>query len=883
MKSSVHLTLVCAAALGQVATRAMAQQLEEIVVTARKTEESLQSAPVAVSAFTARTIAEQGLRSIDDLARYAPGLSFSRAFGRATDRPVIRGQSNVLANVQFGVESGAAYFIDGVYFPGDIQGLDLNSLARVEVIRGPQSALYGRNTYAGAINFITQPPGEGVEATVKASVADYGEHDYSFSMGSRFFGDRIGARVHARGYQYDGEYKNTLTGRKVGSESTKSAGLSLDWRSFDGFKAAGNVFFRQDDDGPLALFLQGAAANNCMPGYRSIYYRDPPGPATRGTNPYQYYCGAIRPGVVALNTDPSAATGGRDGTAFDGVATDEWFGSLRLDWDVGGTGWIVTSLSGYRDYSNKFGTDSDHSDAFVLAPSYNPDNPSASALGRFEIPGIGAPNEIEPLFANTNRDDIVSRSSELRVASPRDRRLRGMVGYYYYDYEDRGSDLTFAQPDEGPKDYVEKIEDHALFGMASFDITDRLTLSGELRYAEERKTRQEFCSTAASTGDYNPWTNSCTNRGPRYVDFVLADFEPGVPGYYDNPLGTVQFDDEIKFNSTTPRITLDWRFTDDTMFYAVYAQGAKPGGLNGVAGQRIGKPEYKQELSDNFEVGTKTSMLDNHLRLNAALYYTMATDVQFTQSVPSPAGQGAVTSVATNQGQGRIMGGELELQAAVTAALTASAGYSYTDTEITRGCDDFEYTLDTGGIVYDPADGNVQECDISGHRYPLAPEQSASLVFNYDSPLDLGSGLNLVGNFGITYEGSKYVQVHNLAETGANTMVNLRFGIRSASGWSVVAFGRNLTDSATVPMATRWFDLRTGGAYPGSSSGAPCVQSSSLVPCSAAANATSPAGYPVTGVVGRAGGADIGLPRAFFGALRPGRSFGVELRYDFKL
>jgi hypothetical protein len=116
----------------------------------------------------------------------------------------------------------------------------------------------------------------------------------------------------------------------------------------------------------------------------------------------------------------------------------------------------------------------------------------------------------------------------------------------------------------------------------------------------------------------------------------------------------------------------------------------------------------------------------------------------------------------------------------------------------------------------------------------------------------------------MTYEGSKYVQVHNLAETGETTLVNLRLGVRSDNGWSVIAFGRNLTDSETIPMATRWFDLRTGSART----------------CSATVTTNC---MPATPTPGTKNGADSGSPRAFFGALRPGRTFGVEFRYDFKL
>ena len=837
---SALVSLAVAAALGQVSTRASAQALEEIIVTARKTEESLQSAPVAVSAFTARAIQDQGLVNINDIAQFTPGLSFSQAFGRTTDRPVIRGQSNVLAGVQFGVESGTAYFIDGVYFPGDVQAIDFNSLERIEVVKGPQSALYGRNTYAGAINFITRAPSEDVEAHVKAVAAQFGEQDYSFSVGSSFLDDKFGLRVNARSYEYDGEYTNTLTGRKVGDESTKSVGLSAYWQPIDDLKLQATGFYREDDDGPLALFLQGANENNCKPGFRSTLYRDPAGPATTGGNPNQYFCGRIRPGVVALNTDPlPVSVGGvtqvRDGTAFDGVETDEYFGTLRADWDVGGSGWVVTSLSGYRDYENLFGTDSDHSNAFVLVPTF--------------IPGTGLvfpPATEEPLFANTNRNDTRSVSTELRLASPQDRRLRGLVGGYYFDQEDDGSDLTFANPrGGGTADYTETITNEAIFGLVAYDITDSVTVTAEVRYMEEDKERTEFCSTV----NYNWITQRCSNAA-------------NVPNAL--PLGGVRYQDEAKFDSTTPRVTLDWQATDDLMVYGIFAQGAKPGGLNGIAGQSIGVGTYDQEESDNFELGSKYSMFDNRLRLSAAAYFTQATDVQFTQSVPSATGQGAVTSVATNQGEGEIMGLEFEIEAAITDAITLSAGYAYTDTEITKGCDDFQYTLNTGGRIYDPALGNVPECSIEGNRYPLGSEQNANFVLNYDAPTQFAEGLSWISNFSVSYEGSKYVQVHNLAETGETTLVNLRLGIRSDDGWSVVAFGRNLTDADTIPLATRWFDLRTGTSRVcGAVYGPPCL--------------------PTSPPVGTAGGADGGSPRAFFGALRRGRTFGLEFNYDFKL
>ena len=154
-----------------------ADGIADIVVTARRTKETLQSTPISVSVVSSEKISDLGLLSIDDFAKQATGISFSQAFGRFTDRPVIRGASNVLANVQFGVETGAAYFVDGVYFQGDLQSFDPSSIERVEIVKGPQSALYGRNTYAGAINYITKDPTSKFTISGRGRLAEYGEKE----------------------------------------------------------------------------------------------------------------------------------------------------------------------------------------------------------------------------------------------------------------------------------------------------------------------------------------------------------------------------------------------------------------------------------------------------------------------------------------------------------------------------------------------------------------------------------------------------------------------------------------------------------------------------------------------------------------------------------
>jgi iron complex outermembrane receptor protein len=795
--------------------------LEEITVTARRTVESLQEAPIAVSAFTSAAMEERGIADVNDLAQFTPGLSFSQAFGRTVDRPVVRGQSNILAGVQFGVESGTAYFIDGVYYNGDIQALDFDSLQRVEVIKGPQSALYGRNTYAGAINFVTRDPADSPEGKVKLSYASHATRDVTASF-STPVGETFGFRLSGRHHEYGGEYTNTLTNKKVGSEKDESVSATLTWEPTDDFKARLFSVYRTQDDGPLALYLQGANYNNCRPGFRSAGYRGispvtglPTTLALFGQrapidNVNQYYCGEIkaRPELIALNTD--AIPGFGDGTAFDGLEANDWFSSLALTWDIGGSGWTVSSLNGYRDKWDLFGTDSDHSDAFIGL--------------------VTGPNSAEPLFANTNRNDTIEYSTELKLSSPSDRKLRGVIGLYYYENDDEERDLTYLKPRKGVytvNGNQTSIENKAVFGGLSWDITDALTAGVELRYAKEQKTRQEYIDNA--------------------TDPTGSD-------------GTPQPMLEAEYSSTTPRLTVDYKVSPDVMIYGILSQGSKPGGINGAAGAAVGKPTYDQETSDNVEVGVKSSWLDNRVRLNVAAYYTKADDVQVTQALPS-AGT-AVTSIAVNAGSAEIKGLELELTGLLGAGFSGQATFAYTDAKFTEGCDDFQYVLNSGGYAYPAAfadDPEVQRlCSIDGKRLPMVPETQASLSLSYDRQLSEAWSFHATGT--ATYEGSKFVQVHNLAETGDATELGLRLGL-STDRVTITAFGRNLTDEDTPAMATRWFDLRYGSGRTGLAGTAPAPTTPP----------TTPEEY----------GSDAGSPRGLFVAPRKGAEYGVEVSYRF--
>ncbi len=780
-----------------------ARLLDTIIVTARKREEALQDVPVSVTVFSDEGLAERGVVDVNSLAEFTPGLSFSQAFGRFSDRPVIRGQGNVLANVLFGVESGTAYFIDGVYYNGDIQGIDFDSLQRVEVIKGPQSALYGRNTYAGAINFITREPGtDHWGGSARVTLGQRGEQRVSASINGPLLGDRLTARLGASFNNYDGEYTNRATGRVIGQEGDETVNLTLMARPADSWLMRVFAMHRQQEDGTPPLFLWGADRNNCAPGFRSIGYRAGGIPARGGypsqDNRNQYYCGKIpaSPELLWLNTDAIGPTdrfpnnGFADGTAFDGFELRETFVSLLSEHYLGD--WIVDVQGGYRANSEFFGTDSDHSEAFLL---------------------FGPPGVAEPLFANTNRKDRREWSGEAKVQSPTDRPLQAVAGVYYYQIEAIERDLTFAAPRQGiPTGNTTGILNKAVYGGLRYEFDPRWSAGLELRYSEERKYREEI-----------------------------------------NASGVATLEQRGDFSATTPRLTVDYKASEGLLLYGVFAQGVRPGGLNGAVGVQTGRPTYEQEESTNYEFGVKSTLFGGRMRLNGSVFFIDSKDVQVTQAVPGGAA-GAVVAIAVNQARAETKGVELEMEAALTEGLKLTTNLTYIDPRFTEGCDDFEFVLNSGGIAYRPGDFGSPNCDISGNRLPLTSKTQASVLLSHGRPL--AQGLMLFSNLTYSYEGSKYVQVHNLAETGSTSLLGARFGVRGER-WSVAAYGRNLTNEDTVPMATRWFDLRYGGCPP--SPAAPCSGPSGTAPLTA----------------------DRGSPRAFFTSLRKSRTFGIEARYSF--
>jgi len=187
--------------------------LEEIIVTARKRAENLMEVPLSISAFTAESIEKIGIDNFTDLANQTPGLSFRQAYGRvgsgqggsASNRPAMRGQSNIVGVPNVG------FFVDGVYVSGNITSYQLDNVERIEVIRGPQSALFGRGTFAGAVNFVTRKPSEEFQGKIEVTAGKDDRYEATGYLSGPVIEGKLAAEVNARYYTFGGDWYNRAT------------------------------------------------------------------------------------------------------------------------------------------------------------------------------------------------------------------------------------------------------------------------------------------------------------------------------------------------------------------------------------------------------------------------------------------------------------------------------------------------------------------------------------------------------------------------------------------------------------------------------------------------------------------------------------------------
>ncbi|MFK8015135.1 MAG: TonB-dependent receptor [Gammaproteobacteria bacterium] len=765
---------------------AAAQEIEEIVVVARKRAENIQDVPVAITAVTGDEILERSLRDFADISKLSAGLLFDNEFGRTSNRPVIRGQANILG------ESGVSFFIDGVYFEGSIADFNLNEVERFEIVKGPQSALYGRNTYSGAINIITRSPGDTLGGTVRVGTTDDGELELAGSISGPIFGDKLSGALTVRSYELDDAWTNTFDNTAVGLRESQSASVVLDFTPNDRFSARFRSYYNDLNDGQPPLFAQNASENNCFFDDGALY---------RGDG--RYFCGTLAPGVI--NTDFSV--GAPDAREEQQTLQT----SLNAQFDINDQ-WSLTSITGFIDRDQVQITDGDYGPTSFDVANFTPNGFPISGFEDgppFNYAYVGSIVD----FTFSNWQETEDFSQELRLAYTTDT-MTAFVGAYYFDQSDVSRDvrnLPAAAAGIAAQNFGAEFARMQGVCANNFLCETIFPLFGPSIGVTRNVTESELQNTAFfGSFEFALSPNVNLTLEGRYQE---EDIEQNVVLRNLDEEAAAPLVSNASFDSFLQRYTVDWQVNDETLLYATVATGTKPGGFNGSAGVQAGVETFDEEDLTSVEFGAKNTLFGGQLIANISIFSNDNTGYQLTQNALTEFG---TVSVIRNVGDARVNGLEAELTARPQSVdgLTLRLNYAYTDANFRRGTDENQ------GVLNDVADDGLVNCSlgdefgdpgcstsafgsIAGNQIPRTAEHQ----FFFDAELrrSLNETWDWYGGIDYAFESSKFAQVHNLIETGDASLLGARLGF-SNGRYTIAAFGRNILDEDSTPLVLRYAD-----------------------------------------------------------------------------
>ena len=741
----MYLFVCVPAIVGIPANQANAQEgatsaVEEVVVTARRREESLQTIPVSVSAFSAEEMERRGMTDLESVADYTAGLNFDDFSTTFNGVVTIRGLTQ--ANIQNRVQN-VATFLDGVYIPRNYAvDMGLGNFERIEVVKGPQSALYGQNAFAGALNYVSAKPSTTeLDGEVSVTGGLDGRLDYSGALTVPVVEDILGIRGYFGHTEFDGNRDNNFPG-DVGDYS-EVGGYDRDLYSL-------GVLFTPNDALQIDLLYQRSEReeevrpNWVVSGTNAAVGLDC-GPAIPATGGPSFICGDLPDGPEQYQTPASTRPSGVVMRQQPGSDIEADIGRLGITYDINDS-WEASYVYGlFRAEAQEVAELGDNATAPFLV-----------------IQKEGGENDFD--------------SHELRLRyTPQDSAWSGEVGYYHAETDD---DFIFGlgffagpgpivDPSSGPLDFSgfaipftsnrqESAVDALFFSSTYSFMDDRARLGLEGRYSRE--------------------------------DRELTDnFAPaGSP---------IQQDD---FTDFSPRVTLDFDLSNETLLYASAAKGVKAGGFNGFVSGPVtlipSEQRFSEEENWTYEIGTKNTLLGGRLLLNAAVYYIDWSNMQIT-TVPSNfdttiIDPGSVApTIFLNVGDANSWGIEIEGIALLTDNLRFNYALSYSNPEFDDGtkwgqfvgvCDD----------IFCPADG-----DVSGNDLPRQSDTQLALGLEYETTFQ--NGLDFYARVDYTFQSEQAVEAMNFATIPDRSFVNGSVGV-GTDRWNVSLWGRNLLDETYV-------------------------------------------------------------------------------------
>ena len=576
--------------------------IEEIVVTARKRAEGLQDAPISITAMTGEALELRQINSSDKLAQVTPNLTFDAnapTSGHSGAAQIyIRGigQQDFLGVV----DPGVGVYVDGVYYARTIATVfDFLDVERIEVLRGPQGTLFGRNTIGGAITIHSRKPVEELEAEAGVKVGSDSLVETRLNL-SGPLADNLLGRITLGSKNRDGYVKRLQDGVDLGDDDMITGRGMLLWTPADNLEVFLSADYLDKDENGAPLVFGGINNAQVAPQFAAIL------------------SGCLPPTPARLNdrTDPAcpndqfaAGPYANNGTAPTTSEITQWGLNSTIEWDVSDS-LTFKSITAYREMEDRALRDSDNTPLLV--------------------------------FHSVVEDEQEQFSQELQLlGSSLDQRLQWILGAYYFKENIANHQPVFlganpvlfrggagpVVPQSFQVDFDAENKAIAAFAQATYDLTEQLSLTAGLRYTDEKKS---------------------ILPDQRVLSSLL--FFP--PGHHFVP----NVEKTVKFDDLTPMVNLSYQWTNDLMAYATYSEGFKSGGLNGrniLFNADAEVTPFDPEQAQTFELGIKSNWLDNRLTLNGAYFNTKYDDIHLTVRL-------GIAPTVFNGGQATIQGFELE-------------------------------------------------------------------------------------------------------------------------------------------------------------------------------------------------------------------------------
>ena len=752
-RSPIFAALALSALAGGVSPALLAQsssELEEIVVTARKRAESLETAPVAITALSGRQLEQYNITRMEDMASLAGGGVLISKNG-VSPTISIRGVSSDSTNPGF--DQSVGIIIDGVFYDRSRwtqQGFF--DVAQVEVLKGPQSLYFGKSTVAGALALTTANPGEEFEASITAGHEFEATEWYGEGIVSGPVTDTLGARLALRASKSDGWLENQappIQSDEFGAEEEYTGRLTLQWDPSDDVGVNFKLQAAQnEDDGPatraqLYNCRGPAAGGSVITGIPT----DVQGAPFFAAYPIVGYDDCkLNDKITVYPGPPGLEFARRPEGESDSILT-----SLRIDWKLGS--WDITAVTGWNDYTL------DDTTGYVSS---------------------------QGLISAKQTESNTAFSQELRALSDFEGPLNFLVGLNFQETDftfENASQIILAIPDTrngraASQDHEATQDGRSLsaFGEVTWDITEQWRLSGGARFTREEKD-------------------------PRYsLDFVNEWFAILFPNPFWLPEGTV-FKDNFEDDNVSPQATLEWHPRDGFTAFASYKTGFLPGGFSlgatPQAGLALEDFLFDSEEVEGFEVGFKTQFAGGRAAFDVVAYDYEFTDLQVNLYVPATA-----SFVVGNAGEATTRGIEAGLRWQATDNLRLRSFATYNDGEYS-GYRTQCYTLQSAAQGCDPVT-NTQ--DLDGSSLPRAPEFTFGVGGMYTVPVGIGSlsfaaDANWSDEYQIETTNSPFLVQDSYWRIDASVALESNDG-----HWRGMLIGRNLTDETITSFgATRGF------------------------------------------------------------------------------